>query len=349
MCRQDDILSNSLPLDMQLVSAVKLEELDWQSIQIRIPEYCRRMDVNVPSPIDRQWLLERLCEFDLAVVREREVLLTRAGYLLFGIEPQKHIPAARTVLHYGDETEIITGHLWKQLDTIIQELDDLNEPFRLKGTVSDDVFPYSRLALKEVLVNALVHRRYDDPSPIEIRIEPSRITISNPGGLVEEVLKIVGLPIQEKIERGARGIKGYRNPVIADLFYGAGAMDKAGSGLADLQAWVRENEGKVVFGPIANNEVFQVTLYRRTEEVDEVTHTAIPTPAVRYVSNLLEITEMPSTIWRGETRARRIKDIWLATEANSLPAFIIAGGQLLSFSNLLDAANPLSSKSTPPA
>jgi predicted HTH transcriptional regulator len=103
----------------------------------------------------------------------------------------------------------------------------------LKGEVSEPVYPYPPLALKEAVVNALVHRDYSTDTPTTIAILPGRIEIRNPGGLAPEVLqKTRSSPLQDQIADGRRGIKGYRNTAIADLFYTADAMDKQDRGLA---------------------------------------------------------------------------------------------------------------------
>ncbi len=211
--------------------------------------------------------------------------------------------------------------------------------------MSETVLPYAPLALKELLVNALVHRDYETRQPVLVEVWPTHIRIANPGGLVEDVFRRIGLPIQQRIERGERGLKGYRNPVIADLFYGSGVMDKAGSGLPDVHALVRENGGTVVFGPTANNEAFEVIVYCRPESVDPITGTAVPVVTTKnFISNLLEVVTLPEQVWHAATSARRVREVWEGTGADTLPAFLLSEDRLFSFSDLTDEANPLASQ-----
>jgi hypothetical protein len=331
--------------DMQPVAGASLDELDWTLVQARITDYCRETDIYIPTPVTREWLVRQLCDADLAVRQDGQTTLTNAGYLLFARSPHEKVRSAQTVLHIEDQGNPVGGNLWEQRATLLEALDDINRPFRLKGDVSKNVYPYPPDALRELIVNALVHRKYDDDRPISVRIEPTHIRITNPGGLVEEVVQRIGLPIQEKIERGARGniLKGYRNPAIADLFYGAGAMDKKGSGLADVQKWVNENESKVLFGPTDTNSAFEVTIFRRMEEVDAVTGTASALVVkARYITNLLEVTELPQTVWHAPTPARLVKDVWINSGADKLPPFVVSSNRLLTFSDLPSHANPLS-------
>jgi hypothetical protein len=147
------------------------------------------------------------------------------------------------------------------------------------------------------------------------------------------VFQRVGLPIQDTIERGTRGVKGYRNPVIADLFYGA--MDKAGSGLADVQTWVKENGGKVTFGPTEGNNAFDVTIYKRPEAVDEETGTAAPIGTTgSFTGNLLEIVQMPKSVWHATSLASWPSEIYETAAPGSMPPFLLHEGRLFCFADL---------------
>jgi len=328
--------------DLATIADSSLDELDWSRVQTCIIDYCRRMEISVPSTVTRAWLIDRLYTLDLAREQDGHPLPTRAGYLLFARNPLNRIRSAQVALHVGGEAErIFTSHLWSQLDQVLEALEEINRPFRLKGPVSEDVFPYPPLALKELVVNALVHRSYKEAQRIVIEVEPNYIRIINPGGLVDEVFQRVEQLLQTEIEQGKRGIKGYRNPVIADLFYGAGAMDKAGSGLVDVQQWVNQNESKVTFGPQANNTKFEVVLFRRPEAVDAATGMATPLIiTARYMSNLLEVLTWPETVWHAGTTARRPADVWEGKSDTFLPPFILADTRLYTFADLRDSTNP---------
>jgi hypothetical protein len=211
----------SQPFDMRITVEARLDDLNWTDVQTRLTDYCRRMSIAVPPTIDRDWLLTELCALDLAASTDLgDVQLSNAGYLLFARQPQERLPTAKTVLRVtGEPDQILGGSVWGQLDAAMLALDEVNRPYRLKGMVSETVYPYSRLALKELLVNALVHRNYEGSDAVIIEVASDHVRIVNPGGLVDEVVRRVqDLPLQEQIERGARGIRGYRNPVIADLF-----------------------------------------------------------------------------------------------------------------------------------
>ena len=81
-----------------------------------------------------------------------------------------------------------------------------------------------------MIVNALVHRDYQIQEPIDIVMTPEEIETLSPGGLTDEVAaKTGGQDIEMLIRDGSRGeLKGYRNPVISNLFYEGSEMDRKG-------------------------------------------------------------------------------------------------------------------------
>lgn len=352
-------------LDMGVVQVAGLDELDWPTVQARIIQYCNALQIRAPLDPDRKWITDRLVQLNLAVGQEtKDLRLTTAGCLLFSQKPQKAIPAAKIVLRATGDTEwlqralgekdesgrnepverVIEGNLWAQYDGINDALTAFNRPFRLKGEQSETVLPYPPLALKEIIVNALVHRDYFDGAPVLVEVTPTSIRVTNPGGLVPEVQRRVEAgSIEEEIRRGRRGIKGYRNPVLADLFYGSGEMDKAGSGLSDVFRLVKANGGDVKFGPTADNGAFDVQIMSRPEAVDEVTGTATPNVLTtsRYAANLLEVIDLPHELYHAATEVKWIREIWTALPNEWLPPYLLLGDRLYSFHGFENEANPL--------
>ena len=239
-------LQHQSPTFDMSIAPVALVELDWSTLHTRILQYAEALKLGIPQHVDRTWITEQLFNLNLAAREAKPPAewLTNAGLLLFGKQPERYIPSALTRIKAIGSPEwltrmrqpiqstidgsdgltfdgMINGNLWEQFEQITHFLGTFNRPFRLKGEVSESVVPYPPLALKEVIVNALVHRDYRASGNIVIVVTSSSIKISNPGGLVEEVQHRVEMgSIEGEIRRGRRGIKGYRNPVLADLFYG---------------------------------------------------------------------------------------------------------------------------------
>jgi len=357
--------------EMATVKTSKLDQLDWATLRTRILQYCRELQIGIPQQPDRAWITEQLLQLNLATSTEDgSIYPTRAGELLFGHHPQREIASAAILVratgpddwlaaftggkedadiaargsNSGEFERTVEGNLWVQCDSVLEILASFNRPFRLKGEQSESVLPYPPLALKEVVVNALVHRDYAEGEIVVVDIEPSKIRIFNPGGLVDEVKRRVEPhSIEGEIRRGKRGIKGYRNPVLADLFYGSGDMDKAGSGLADVFRLVRENGGDVRFGPIRDNAAFEVEIFARPESVDETTGTASPIVVMttRYAANILEVVELPSQVFHAATPIRSAWEIWKARPGEWMPPFSLLDDRIYTFHDLGSPANPL--------
>ena len=355
------------PYDLRMLTNAGLDDFEWPPMRVRLLQYCERIDIRVPTVRNDDWFTQLLCDQDLASrTEEGNTFPTVGGYLLFAETPQSHIQTAQVVARLkghpewledvfdvsGEQVEqVIEGNLWMQLEEIYELLSSVNRSFLLKeGRHSKYVYPYPPDALREIVVNALVHRDYEKDEPIVIEIEETHIRVRNPGGLVEDVIEqVIGIPQEEikdafetEIKKGTRGIRGYRNPVVADLFYGTEEMEKAGSGLADVWQESEKNKNEVNFGPIDDNAAFEIIISRRPEVVNTVTGTASSSDNfTRYASNLLEVVSLPDVVWHAGTKARQAKEVWEKTEANWLPPFMTYNEKLFTFDNLSTPTNPL--------
>jgi predicted HTH transcriptional regulator len=222
----------------------------------RLTQYAHQLGVGIPQSPNDVRALEQARERHLVSDHNGKACATCAGWLLFATLPQTVIQNARIEFStngpenwvestFGDEfrprpsdrdenvvtTRSLDGHLWSQLTTALDLLALVNRAFRLKEARSRTADPYDPQALKEIIVNALVHRDYAQDEPVRVEVMPDRIRIVNPGGIVEAVQYQTGdVSLEQAIRSGRRGIKGYRNPVISDLFYGGQEMDPRSRG-----------------------------------------------------------------------------------------------------------------------
>ena len=154
--------------------------------------------------------------------------LTRALILLFGKKPQTFfITAQGRVGRFKTPTEILDtviadGNLFKQLDTLMNAIKKhLNVRFEIKGIERKDVWDYPLEALREAVINALIHKDYLNTAEIQIKVYDDRLWIWNPGKLPKQ-LTIESL----KTEHSSFP----KNPLIASVFYYAGFIERWGSG-----------------------------------------------------------------------------------------------------------------------
>ena len=335
------------PADMRPLRDLPRSGLERTLLHARLCQYSERTDIWHPRDLDDAWLDQMTDRLDIVRPEQGELSPTVAGWLLFSRDPSTEFPQARVEFQatgpaewlrarFGDDVEAepsvrdglftvrrtVTGNLWAQLDALIDLLALVNFQFRLKGEVSTTVSAYNPIAVKEMIVNAVVHRDYDCSEPILVSVEPRFVRVTSPGGLVDEVAAQVGSqPFQEAVADRTKAIKGYRNPAISDLFYGGGQMDRRGSGLSDMVRLTANNNASVSFGPLDSNQRFFVTLEARPEAVDEFTNTALPIAdeTVRYSSNLLPIEAMPTLVWHTGTTAHSNRSLYRTAAEMAIP------------------------------
>ena len=191
--------------------------------------------------------------------------ITNAAMILFGDNPNLHFPHAKIRIgRFKGTSEIIadreiSGNLFMQLRQAEESVKSLiNKRYEITGESFQrhEVWDYPIPALRESLLNAIVHRNYHiRESEIQVKINDEKIWIYNPGGLPE------GLSIQQLREPHS-SIP--RNPLIADAFYRAGYIEKFGTGTLRIIEELKEaGHPEPEFKEEANG--FVVQLFQREE------------------------------------------------------------------------------------
>lgn len=185
-------------------------------------------------PVEQQ--LASLRFFDLA-----RRCPTHAGLLLFGLDVRRWLPGAyiQFLRISGDSLAApVTNdrELYGDLLTVLRELDALVDaqlalrPVE-KGTLREVLQgAYPRLALRELLMNAVMHRDYASTAPLRITWLEDRIEIQSPGGLYGEASP-ENFPSQTS----------YRNPVVAEALKALGYVNRYGRGVIRAQEALAAN------------------------------------------------------------------------------------------------------------
>jgi len=177
---------------------------------------------------------------DLAQLDSRQLLdklrltendqLKRAAIVLFGKDPGRFyrnlfVKIARfgvdiVDMRYQEESE---GNLIFLLHDVIEQLERkfLVKPVSFEGIQRVETLEYPKEALRELLLNALVHRNYTGPMT-QIRVHDDRLCIWNSGDLPD------ALTIADLTQMHASFP---RNPLIAQVCYKAGYIDNWGRGI----------------------------------------------------------------------------------------------------------------------
>ncbi len=153
----------------------------------------------------------------------------RATTLLFGKDPQKFY--RQSVVKIGkflsdteiQTTDIVKGNLFSQLENSLEILRTkyLVSNIKYEGIHRRDILEYPDEALREAIINALIHRDYSGTGQIQIRVYPDKLIIMNEGRLPTEVSV-------EKLKTSHLSIP--RNTLLAEVFYFAGFIEAWGHG-----------------------------------------------------------------------------------------------------------------------
>lgn len=189
---------------------------------------------------------------------------TYAGILLLGSNPRYFLPGAYVQylkLPGASLTDIpfdqaeISGDLL----TVLRELEArvrlvIQTAMRRVGGLREQLAPnYPEIALREVLMNAVMHRNYDSNSPIRFYAFDDHIEIQSPGGLYGEATK-ENFPTRNS----------YRNPIVAEAMKSLGFVNRFGYGVQRAQDLLRQNGNPPAEFEFDAHSVL-VKIYRRPE------------------------------------------------------------------------------------
>lgn len=313
-----------LPSEELRPGGESLDELDWAQVRSWIPVCAERLEISSPgSDVSLESLLETL---NLAVSVDAVTRPTVAGVRLFGAATEIEVD-----LVWASGERRFHGNIVSLIEQVRDALAELNPPYRLKGPKSVDVRAFEPLALKELLVNALVHRDYEAAGPVGIVLSDDQISFTSPGGVISTV---------DPERLGRTGAKGYRNQVIANVLFGTGDMDKLGSGLIDVRRWAQEAGADAEFRVSERNDQFRARLLARPERPPAPGMAAEATGSYEiFYANALPVRIQRGVVDVAPTAFKDRRDVWMRNPEVSTGPFLLRGGQMITLEDLRDPAN----------
>lgn len=193
-------------------------------------------------------LEELLLAQEVANETDTELDIRNIGVLMFAEHPEKLIPGAyiELIRFHSEEAEasddftekIFTGPIWRQVQDALNYIKTTvieQKVVKVQGQAeAERYFNYPYNALEETLVNAVFHKSYREPEPVEIRIYVDSIQILNYPGLARWI----------NLERFVSGkVKGrkYRNRRIGELFKEIDLSEKKGTGIPKILRELKQN------------------------------------------------------------------------------------------------------------
>lgn len=167
---------------------------------------------------------------------------TNAGVILFGNNPIRFLPGdyIQFVRFAGltRATDIVNQQTFRgglmralpEIDTFIKTAIATNRPVPITILREKTVYDYPKWPIRELMMNAIMHRDYRSTGPTMFYQYADRIEILNSGGLYGRVNRD-NFPDEND----------YRNPIIADAMRTLGYVNRFGRGIGRVKAELVDN------------------------------------------------------------------------------------------------------------
>jgi len=210
-----------------LTNEASLEEIDLETVKlfIRLSKARGRLTI-FDEDTEPEVLFEHL-------KLSEKGKLTNAVILLFGRDTQRYfLNSVLRIIRLKNQTTIIgdkliVGNLFKQViegEEAIKSF--INVRYEIKGFQRDEIWDYPLAAIREAMINALIHRDYFRWGvQTQIKIFDDYIWFYNIGGLPK------GITL-EQLKKPHSSVP--RNPLIVHIFYLAGFIEEVGSGIGRM-------------------------------------------------------------------------------------------------------------------
>lgn len=184
---------------------------------------------------------------------------TNAGILLFGKNPEFFIPGSYIQFvkfegknNAGDiiNEKKFSGNLFSVINGIESFIDNaiiIKRPVPISTLKEETVKNFPNWAIRELMMNAIMHRDYESNAPIKFYQYEDRIEIGNAGGLYGKA-RPENFPNEND----------YRNPTIAEAMKILGYVNRFNRGISRVQEDLNENGNNDAIFEYRNPGVFNV-------------------------------------------------------------------------------------------
>ncbi|MEM4314301.1 MAG: ATP-binding protein [Thermoplasmata archaeon] len=225
--RLKDFFLKTKSWDTMIIEDAEFKDIDEESVKkfIRIAKAKERLTI-FDENSDIKSIFEHL-------KLSNKDNLTNAGIILFGKNPQKYfINTVTRIIRLKNEITIIgdrliEGNLFRQVIEAEEAIKNfLGVRYEIKGLIREEKWDYPLPAIREALINALIHRDYFKWNvQTQIKIFDDYLWFFNIGGLPE------GITL-EQLKQLHSSVP--RNPLIVHIFYLAGLIEEVGSGIGRI-------------------------------------------------------------------------------------------------------------------
>ena len=279
------IRKTGITWDDALVDMMDPERLDKSTVE----DFKRFASDRIPSIVRENNLTTILKKLRLS----ENSKLKRAAIILFGESEEVYRFYSHACVKIGKflsdtdikTTDVVKGNLFQQLERTLEILRSkyLRSEIKYEGIHRRDILEYPYEALREAIINALIHRDYQSFSQIQIRVYPDKLIIMNAGSLPPEV-PLESLKTEHLSKPG--------NKLLAETFYYAGFIEAWGRGtLKIVETCVEQELPEPDFK--AENNVMTVTFFKdkwHEENLKKLDLNERQIKAIKYVKENGKIT-----------------------------------------------------------
>ena len=258
----DDVLRlaserSALPWETQATLQVARDAADTAKLEKLL--HALRASDRVKASVKEKSADELLDHYKLA----HGPYLTNLGILCVGQQQHRAQLASAPVIQFikfDEREEKVNKLVWDDqtaspmelIEAAWQEIPDFRERYELPdGLYRQHIPAFDEIVVRELLVNALVHRPYTQRGDIFLLLYPDRLEVINPG------LLPLGVTPQNVLHTTVR-----RNENLARLFHDLKLMEREGSGF-DKMYEVLLSQGRPAPELIESHDRVQVTVRRR--------------------------------------------------------------------------------------
>ena len=196
---------------------------------------------------------------------------TYAAIILFGKNPRYYLPGAY-IQYVRFAGNVIGGEVLNEkrfhgplfqmlpaLESFVSDAIVTQRPVSVSLFREKTVINYPNNALRELLMNACMHRDYQSNMPIRLYQFDDHIEIMNAGGLYGEA-RPENFPT----------VNDYRNPVVAEAMKEMKYVNMFNQGVRRVQDMLRENGNKKAEFDVSKLTAFMVTVLSNLDDTEDV-------------------------------------------------------------------------------
>lgn len=300
-------MRKTVPFYLTTAKGAKLSDLATERIDWFVTEASAKRKFSFAKEPTPKYVLT-----ELGLLDKRGV--ANAALMLFGKNPQQFCPAAVVKCSHYHGTEVVRPIPSHQVygKTLFEQADDaadfvLSRLDRTIGnreetTAAEEKLEVPKEAIREIIVNAVIHRDYDSNASVQIDLFADRVEIMNPGGLPDELT--VDDLVKEHLSVPV-------NPFLARPFYLAGYINQLGYGTRNVVKWCR-NAGLPDPKFDSAESRFRVVIWRNwltDDRIKKLNVSARQVKAIQFLKAELRISNSEYQRLTGVSRATAKRDL----------------------------------------